>query len=713
MKTLTLVFAFLLLFQNTNISQQISQADAKLVAINFYYERAGLINEIKYSEISTNEIFPVYHNDILVYYAVNIQPAGFVLVAGNRSIKPVLAYSFNSGHQPDNQHPPFKTWINQYKDQIAFALKNKAIPLQGVESEWERLLTANPSELDMITKEKSVEPMLLSTWNQGQFYNQLCPADPGGPAGCCYTGCVATAMGQLCYYFRWPDTGVGSYSYQHPDYGTISANFAETEYQWNDMSNSLNQPNIAVAELLFTLGVSVDMVYGPNGSGMYNHKAAYSLRTHFKFAPETEYLYRDSTNLDWDSTIVAHLDQGIPMYYAGWSVPNLYGHAFIVDGYQTEEFFHFNWGWGGSYDGYFYLDELTPGGSNFNLAQELIINAEPDTEAYSYPPFCSNPEVLASLTGTIEDGSGPQYDYQNNADCFWLISPQNTSDSVSYITLNFNQLQTEINQDIITIYDGMFESDPVLGIFSGDIIPGTITSTGNRVLIHFESNSSNTDLGWFLSYHSTQPTWCSGMQVLTEPTNSFSDGSGSFYYRNGSTCMWNIQPPDASEVTIHFTAFDTEEEKDVVKIYDAGTNQLLQTYSGAYASGAMPPSVTSYSGKMMVAFSSNPTNNEPGWEAFYESAFTGGKKYNLEYGNISCFPNPVNDELNIMFEGFENRKIELEFSDYTGKQLLHESFVVNDKSYVHKPKLDNFQKGLYILRIQSDLATFVKKIVIH
>ena len=123
---------------------------------------------------------------------------------------------------------------------------------------------------------------------------------------------------------------------------------------------------------------------------MWNHKAAYSLRTYFNYSPETQYLYRDSTNLDWDSVIVAHLDQKIPMYYAGWSVPNINGHAFIIDGYQTEDYFHFNWGWSGSYDGYFYLDNLVPGGNNFNLAQELVINCYPDTMNYSYPYYCSS-----------------------------------------------------------------------------------------------------------------------------------------------------------------------------------------------------------------------------------------------------------------------------------------------------------------------------------
>jgi hypothetical protein len=71
-------------------------------------------------------------------------------------------------------------------------------------------------------------------------------------------------------------------------------------------------------------------------------------------------------------------DQGIPLYSAGWSVPNINRHAFVYNGYQDSAYYHFNWGWSGSLDGYFYTDNLTPEGSNFNLAQELIINAVPD-----------------------------------------------------------------------------------------------------------------------------------------------------------------------------------------------------------------------------------------------------------------------------------------------------------------------------------------------
>jgi hypothetical protein len=118
----------------------------------------------------------------------------------------------------------------------------------------------------------------------------------------------------------------------------------------------------------------------------------------------------------------------MPLYYAGWSVPNINGHAFVCDGYQNGDYFHFNFGWSGSDNGYYYLDNLTPGGNNFNLAQELIINIYPDTVNYTYPPYCSGSTSLTYKQGSFTDGSGPARDYLQGTDCSWLINPQTATD---------------------------------------------------------------------------------------------------------------------------------------------------------------------------------------------------------------------------------------------------------------------------------------------
>ncbi len=706
----TILLILSTLFASQVFSQNVTKAEAELTAQSFFLEKANQFQGTKHQKIYISESFEVYSESHVVYYVVNIKPTGYVLVSASKKVKPVLAYSFQTTYNEKDQPPQFTAWVNQYADQISFAIQNQSFTPPGVTEEWNNLLHPNPELKIVNNKEKSVEPMLISTWDQGQFYNQMCPSDPGGPAGHCLTGCVATAMGQLCFYFRWPDTGTGSYTYQHPTYGTISANFEETDYRWNEMTNAVTEQNTAVAELLYHLGVSVDMDFGPNGSGMWNHKAAYSLRTYFKFNPETEYLYRDSTNLDWDSTILAHLDMGVPMYYAGWSVPNVNGHAFIIDGYQTTDYFHFNWGWGGSYDGYFYLDELTPGGSNFNLAQELVINCYPDDISYTYPPYCGSPDTLNTLNGTIEDGSGPRSDYENNASCSWLIDPQTVYDSVSYILLEFDKLRTEIDQDVITIYDGPDESSPILGQYSGTTLPETIYSTGNKVLVTFNSNASTTDEGWFISYESVKPVWCSGLVQLTGHLDTISDGSGSFYYQHGAACMWNIQPEGSEEITIYFTSFDTEEVFDKVKVYNAGNNELLATYSGTYDPGNMPDPVTSPSGKMLIAFSTNGTVTHQGWEAYYSSVSVGMEETVQE--TLHVYPNPADN--NLFIEAGKNEQIKsYEIQSLEGKILISGNAIDAEHNNIINVSLKDISSGIYLIKVNTDNISICKKIIIR
>lgn len=692
-------------------SQTVSVAEAEKVARNFYYERISQNEKINYDDIRIVNSIAVGEPELPLYFIFNMSPGGFILVSACRNTVPVPAYSLEGSYTGTNQPPQFKAWVEQYLKQIIFAINNRTSPFPEAITEWNRLLSDDSIELQPLKGGKEILPMLISNWDQGQFYNQLCPVDPAGPAGHCYTGCVATAMGQICYFFRWPDMGIGSYSYIHPDYGTISANFADTRYGWNAMTNGVQQQNEEVAELLYHLGVSVDMDYGPDGSGMWNHKAAYSLRTYFKYSPQTQYLYRDSTNLDWDSVIIAHLDRGIPMYYAGWSVPNVNGHAFVCDGYQTTEYFHFNWGWNGSYNGYFYLEELVPGGSNFNLAQELIINCYPDTIGYIYPAFCTGQDTTLALNGTIEDGSGPTDGYKDNANCSWLISPQTFEDSVTSIIINFNKFDTEQDHDFLTVYDGETTASPVLGQFSGSTLPAVINSTGNKVLINFQSDGNNSAPGWFISYNAVVPDWCNGMQLLTIWDDTLSDGSGLFYYQNGSICIWNIQPPGATEITINFLDFDTESDKDLMKIYDSGSNQLLATYSGTYTGGTVPDPVTSPSGKMMVTFSTNGTVTRQGWSAFYHAYITGIDPKAEISEHFSIAPNPFDEVIFIRLSTYTSQDFKVLVSDLQGHQVYSETIDNFSGQEDHGINLSELNTGIYLLKITGEKSHFYEKIV--
>ncbi|MBE0641957.1 MAG: C10 family peptidase, partial [Bacteroidales bacterium] len=311
-------------------------------------------------------------------YVFNLQPSGWMIVSGSDAAFPVPAYSYEGSWSPGQVPEAMQLWLGSYEAQIFDALANNG--RDAAHPAWEQLRQANsgPSE-----GSRGVLPLLTSNWDQGYPYNQQCPADPGGVAGHAVTGCVATACAQLMYYFRHPRHGTGSYTYYHPLYDTISMDFSAATYEWEAMTDQTSVYNEEIAEISYHFGVAVDMVYGPSSSGMYNHKAAYALRTHFGYSPETEYVFRDTTTMSWDSLLLSHIDRKIPMYYAGWAAPGSQsGHAFIADGYEVTpqgKHYHFNWGWGGTLNGYFYTNNLTPGGSQFSFMQELIVNAYPDT----------------------------------------------------------------------------------------------------------------------------------------------------------------------------------------------------------------------------------------------------------------------------------------------------------------------------------------------
>ncbi|MCB5261587.1 MAG: C10 family peptidase, partial [Candidatus Cloacimonetes bacterium] len=201
--------------------------------------------------------------------------------------------------------------------------------------------------------------------------------------------CVATAMAQVMKKWNHPATGVGSHSYTASGYGNQSANFAATTYNWAGMPNSISTVNNNVATLIYHCGVAVDMMYSANSSGAYTEDARSALVNNFRYNNAAQYKQASSYPIaTWASMLRNDLDLGHPIYYEGQGPES--GHAFVLDGYQGTNSFHFNWGWSGYYDGYFYLTNLNPGSHTFTSYQGAILNVYP--------------VVLANLTGTVSSG---------------------------------------------------------------------------------------------------------------------------------------------------------------------------------------------------------------------------------------------------------------------------------------------------------------------
>jgi Zn-dependent metalloprotease len=234
-------------------------------------------------------------------------------------------------------------------------------------------------------------------------------------------------------------------------------------------------------------------------------------------------------------------------------------------------------------------------------------------------PSCDGGTILASPTGSFNDGSSGS-NYGNNQLCYWFISPP----CATSVTLSFSQFNTELDYDGIIVYDDLAGTN-LLGVYTGTNIPSTITSSTGKMLVLFVSDYSTTLQGFTANYTSTGAAYCTGTTTLNTTDNGvISDGSGGNNYCNNQDCMWLIQPPQASTVTLNFTAFDLEQAStdgqtiyDAVEIYDG--NNTSATLLGTFTGNNIPPAITSTGNSLLVRFYSDIEETKQGWSANYTS----------------------------------------------------------------------------------------------
>lgn len=305
-------------------------------------------------------------------YVFNHTDMGFVIISAEDDGPEVLGYSHHNTFDPTNVPANLSFWLQTYADDIADYRASVQAPaaqlarLQGRQA-------VPPAPASAFTP---VEPILGDVqWGQGTPYNDLAPTinDTKTPAGC-----VATALAQIMYTHKYPTKGQGEYTYRLGDL-TISANFGATTYDWKNMLpqyragqyNTTQQE--AIATLMYHVGVASNMYFGPSGSGAVSITAMEGLIRYFNYDPAIETYLKDYVGTtDLLSKIADELLEGRAIYMSGATVNNE-GHAFVCDGINETGFLHINWGWDGSYDGYYALFALNPaehgtGGSTSNLA---------------------------------------------------------------------------------------------------------------------------------------------------------------------------------------------------------------------------------------------------------------------------------------------------------------------------------------------------------
>jgi hypothetical protein len=268
---------------------------------------------------------------------------------------------------------------------VRYAREKQLVPERRIIDKWSHYLNENFDPIENVKNSKEVEPMLTTLWDQGWPYNYYCPETPtGGSGGHVWAGCNSTATAQLAYYWGWPDHGQGYTSYiptTHPEYGVQSADFENTWYRYNEMVDNPQTVNKAIAEYIYHFAVNFHTDFGPDGSPTaYEVDSTYY---HFKYFPYTWH-YRDSMpDEQWKAIMVNYLDSACPIYYVGYISNLIEGHAFICDGYQDDDYFHFNLGWGGSSNGYYTINNIV----GFNYNQSITTMICPDTLQFIYPLY--------------------------------------------------------------------------------------------------------------------------------------------------------------------------------------------------------------------------------------------------------------------------------------------------------------------------------------
>jgi hypothetical protein len=298
--------------------------------------------------------------------------AGFLLLSADDVARPILGYSdSNTTIDPANIPANMRWWLSEYANEIAAATHRNA-----------------PYRAQSDNDDKApIEPLCTTLWDQDDPYNSTCPNLNGNH---CYTGCVATAMAQMMRSHQWPQKGSGSISYTWNG-RPLSADFSAMTFDWDNMLDSYkgsytdDQQN-AVAQLMKACGFSVEMAYGTDQSSASVYKVAPAMVTNFKYSYETVTILRRCFSYpDWLNEIYSSLANGNAVYYSG---NNDYGgHAFVCDGYSSDNYFHINWGWSGLCNGYFLLDALDPSdqgtggtGYGYNADQIAIVHAAPRTD---------------------------------------------------------------------------------------------------------------------------------------------------------------------------------------------------------------------------------------------------------------------------------------------------------------------------------------------
>ena len=436
-----IILCILIVTVKINAQQQVSRTEAKNAAINTLYNKTEVLNRSADTEIDTVHSFSNSRSDVLMYEVVFKNRAA-ILLSGSKACLPVLGYYI----KPDNDNGAIfdttninvpcclRAFIYDYIQQLELSFEQRNVELT-YENEWNELQQSN-LQRNLPPANILVPPLTKSKWDQLASNDGYCDAynyfvtETGSDCPCkskrCNAGCVAVAMAQVMYYWKYP----------------VYMSGTTQQYDWCNMSDCLYytlNPNYvkernAIARLIRDCGTSIGTKYCYNNecsasafsidvktalTNKYGYNADYQLRSNF-------------TETNWKNKIKTNLNNNRPVYYSARCTTNNAGHAFVCDGYGSDDLFHFNWGWGtNTYETWFTVNNITLSIYNFTSNQAAIFDIYPNTNQdycnYTYslvthfqsggtnqniPKFTtlnSVPESYNSAWRSIESGQTVEY----------------------------------------------------------------------------------------------------------------------------------------------------------------------------------------------------------------------------------------------------------------------------------------------------------------
>lgn len=402
---------------------------------------------------------------------------GFMLVSASDCAYPLLGYSDKGTIPADTAEmaPALRWWLDEYARQIEWAEKRGVNMPQGA-------VRAASAE------RPAIAPMLKTSWDQEDPYNRQCPTYGADRT---YTGCVATAMAQVLNYWKYPEKGTGSISYNAETIQKrLSLNFGLRKFDWENMLPTYanvaytDAQADAVAYLMKACGYAVKMDYGTNSSGAMGMSIAKGLTKYLGYDGNIQYEVRHFyTATQWNDMIYENLRDVGPVLYGGGSMLGG-GHSFVCDGYDGQGLFHFNWGWTGMSDGYFALDALNPyalgagggTGGGYNFTQDAVLGIQPPTGK----PVAEKKLYLTqqgSLAGVV-NGSTVSFDLFAEAQCMWV----NYNPDVMHLAFEVKVEKTG-DASFVPVYapvsDKRYKVDPGYGTDPAHLEPALDMSTLN------------------------------------------------------------------------------------------------------------------------------------------------------------------------------------------------------------------------------------------